>query len=56
MVQSYSQSFIKDTAFVHVGHILVYIHGIMLIPLIIKTVGVTVYGGFILLSIFWSGL
>jgi O-antigen/teichoic acid export membrane protein len=50
MSQSYAQSFIKDNTIVHVGQILAYIHGIIIIPLIIKTVGVTIYGGFVLLS------
>jgi O-antigen/teichoic acid export membrane protein len=50
MSQSYSRSFIKDNAIVIVGHILVYMKGIILMPIIIKTVGVTIYGGFVLLS------
>jgi len=48
--QSYSRSFIKDNAVVIAGHILIYMHGIILMPVIIKTVGVTIYGGFVLLS------
>jgi O-antigen/teichoic acid export membrane protein len=50
MPQSYSRSFIKDNAVVIAGHILVYMKGIILMPIIIKTVGVTIYGGFVLLS------
>jgi len=50
MSQSYSQSFIKDNTVVIIGHILVYMKGIILMPIIIKTVGVTIYGGFVLLS------
>jgi O-antigen/teichoic acid export membrane protein len=50
MSQTYYQSFIKDNAVVIGGHILVYMKGIILMPLIIKTVGVTTYGGFILLT------
>ncbi len=50
MSQSYSKSFIKDNAVVIAGHILVYMKGIILMPIIIKTVGVTIYGGFVLLS------
>ena len=50
MPQSYSRSFIKDNTIVIAGHILVYMKGIILMPIIIKTVGVTIYGGFVLLS------
>ncbi|TES93616.1 MAG: hypothetical protein E3J90_14395 [Promethearchaeota archaeon] len=50
MTQSYYRSFIKDNTVVIIGHILVYMKGIILIPIIIKTVGVTIYGGFVLLS------
>jgi O-antigen/teichoic acid export membrane protein len=50
MSQSYSRSFIKDNAVVIGGYILVYMKGIILMPMIIKTVGVTIYGGFVLLS------
>lgn len=50
MSQSYSRSFIKDNAIVIGGHILIYMKGIILMPIIIKTVGVTIYGGFVLLS------
>ena len=50
MSQSYRRSFIKDNAIVIVGHLLVYMKGIILMPIIIKTVGVTIYGGFVLLS------
>lgn len=50
MTQSYYRSFIKDNTIVIIGHILVYMKGIILMPIIIKTVGVTIYGGFVLLS------
>jgi O-antigen/teichoic acid export membrane protein len=50
MSQSYSKSFIKDNSIVITGHILVYMKGIILMPIIIKTVGVTIYGGFVLLT------
>lgn len=50
MTQSYYRSFIKDNTVVIIGHILVYMKGIILMPIIIKTVGVTIYGGFVLLS------
>jgi len=50
MSQSYSKSFVKDNAIVVGGHVLFYMKGIILMPLIIKTVGVTIYGGFVLLS------
>ncbi len=32
------------------GHVLVYLKGILLLPLIVKNVGATTYGGFVLLS------
>ena len=50
MSQSYSRSFIKDNSIVLVGVALVYMKGIILMPIIIKTVGVTIYGGFVLFS------
>ncbi|MDD4601884.1 MAG: lipopolysaccharide biosynthesis protein [Negativicutes bacterium] len=43
------KSFIKDNLIAVMGHVLIYIRGLLLIPLIIKTVGVTVYGGYALL-------
>lgn len=49
MPQSYPRSFIKDNGVVIVGNILVYMKGIILMPIIIKTVGITVYGGFVLI-------
>jgi len=49
-MQSLYRSFIKDNAIVLIGHILIYLKGIILMPIIIKTVGVTIYGGFTLLS------
>ena len=50
MSQTYYRSFVKDHAVVICGHILVYMKGIILMPIIIKTVGVTIYGGFVLLT------
>jgi len=50
MTKSYSKLFVKDNAIVIVGHILIYMKGIILMPIIIKSVGVTIYGGFILLT------
>lgn len=50
MSQTHYRSFIKDNAVVIGGHILIYMRGFILMPLIIKTVGVTVYGGYILLT------
>ena len=50
MSRAYSKLFVKDNAIVIIGHILVYMKGIILMPIIIKTVGVTIYGGFVLLS------
>lgn len=43
------RSFVKDNLLVLSGHILIYLQGIILIPIIIKSVGVTIYGGYILL-------
>ena len=50
MPESYSKSFFRDNAIVIIGVALVYMKGIILMPIIIKTVGVTIYGGFVLLS------
>lgn len=50
MSQTHYRSFIKDNAVVIGGHILIYMKGIILMPVIIKTVGVTVYGGYALLA------
>jgi len=44
------KTFIKNNRTVLIGHILIYAQGIILMPLIIKTVGITVYGGYILVS------
>jgi O-antigen/teichoic acid export membrane protein len=45
-------SFIKNNLFVLSGHLLIYAQGIILMPVIIKTIGVQVYGGYcILISI-----
>lgn len=44
------KSFIKDNAVSVLGHILIYLRSLLLIPLIVKTVGVTTYGGYCLLS------
>jgi O-antigen/teichoic acid export membrane protein len=50
MTRSYSRLFFKDSTIVILGNILIYMHGIILIPLIVRTAGVTVYGGFVLFS------
>ena len=50
MSQSYSKSFIKDNAVVLSGHILIYLKGIILLPILIKSIGVTVYGGYTLIT------
>lgn len=50
MSQAYYKSFIKDNFIVIFGVALVYMKGIILMPIIIKSVGVTIYGGFILLT------
>lgn len=48
-MESY-KSFLKDNFLVLASHILIYMQGIILIPLIIKSAGVTIYGGYILLT------
>lgn len=48
-MESY-KAFIKNNRAVIIGHVLIYAQGIILMPIIIKTVGVTVYGGYILVS------
>lgn len=47
-MESY-KSFLKGNFLVLVSHVLIYMQGIILLPLIIKTAGVTIYGGYILL-------
>lgn len=42
------KSFIKDNSLVLSGQVLVYLKGIILLPILIKSVGVTVYGGYTL--------
>jgi O-antigen/teichoic acid export membrane protein len=42
--------FAKNNLLVFLGHVLISIQGIILMPIIIKTVGATVYGGYILLA------
>ena len=44
------KSFVKDNLIVIIGVALIYTKGIILMPIIIKTVGVSIYGGFILLT------
>lgn len=48
MFQSYTRSFIKDNTIVLFGHILIYLKGIILLPILIKSIGVTLYGGYTL--------
>ena len=47
-MESY-KSFLKGNFLVLASHVLIYMQGIILLPLIIKTAGVTIYGGYILL-------
>lgn len=44
------KTFIKNNRAVLIGHVLIYAQSIILMPIIIKTVGVTIYGGYILVS------
>ena len=46
------KNFVKDSLGALITHILVYFKGIFLIPIIIKTVGISVYGSFALLTSF----
>jgi O-antigen/teichoic acid export membrane protein len=48
-LESY-KTFIKSNLTLLFGHVLIYAQGIILMPLIIKTAGVTVYGGYLLLT------
>jgi len=46
----YYKSFVKDNLLILSGHILIYAQGIILMPIIIKTAGATVYGGYALIA------
>lgn len=48
--------FIKDNIIVLIGQMLVYAQGIILMPIIIKSAGATVYGGYILITMIVSFL
>lgn len=50
MSQAYYKSFIRDNVIVIVGVALVYMQGIIIMPIVIKGVGVAIYGGFVLLT------
>jgi O-antigen/teichoic acid export membrane protein len=50
MSKSYYKSFITDNLIAISGVALVYLKGIIMMPIIIKSVGVTTYGGFVLLT------
>jgi len=52
----YRIAFLKNNIFVSIGTFLVYAKGIILLPLLIKTVGVSTYGSFILLISYISVL
>ncbi|MBU1862743.1 MAG: polysaccharide biosynthesis C-terminal domain-containing protein [Candidatus Omnitrophica bacterium] len=47
---NYNKSFVKNNIYVITSQILIYAQGVILIPLLIKTIGVAVYGGYILLN------
>ena len=42
-------AFVKNNLIVLSGHVLIYGHGVILMPIIIKTLGVQVYGGYSIL-------
>lgn len=44
--------YVRDNARLLVGHVLIYAQGVILTPLIIKTAGPTIYGGYVLLMLF----
>lgn len=48
-MESY-KTFIKSNLTLLFGHVLIYAQGIILMPMIIKTAGITVYGGYLLLT------
>ena len=50
MSHHYPKSFTKDNVLVIAGQVLSSITGLILIPIVIKVAGVTIYGGFVLLS------
>ena len=45
----HKKSFIKNSLLATVGHILVYAKGIILLPILIKSIGISLYGGYVLL-------
>lgn len=47
-MESY-RTFIRNNRVLFIGHVLIYAQGIILMPIIIKTAGVALYGGYILL-------
>lgn len=49
MSTSYYRSFIKDNTIVNLGQVFIILQPIILLPIIIKTVGVTKYGGYVLI-------
>ncbi len=51
MSQHYPKSFTKDNALVIAGQVLTSLTGLILMPIVIKAAGVTIYGGFVLLSL-----
>ncbi|WP_454442969.1 hypothetical protein, partial [Vibrio bathopelagicus] len=46
------KEFIKNNSIAFISHVLIYMKGIFLMPIIIKTVGVSVYGGLALITSF----
>lgn len=48
-MESY-RTFVKNNIIVLIGHILICMKGIILIPVLVKLVGVTVYGGYVLIG------
>lgn len=50
MKNPFYKSFVKDNLVVIAGHIVINLKGLLLLPLIVKSVGVTIYGGFTLIA------
>ncbi len=44
------RSYLKDNVIVFIGHALIQIKGLVLLPIIIKTAGTTIYGGYVLVT------
>lgn len=48
-MKDYKRSFVSNNILVTLGHVLVYAKGIILLPILVKSMGVTFYGNYVLL-------